>query len=84
MEMMPCNLHFFNSRCPNFFRIVLALNCHHIGRKELPDAVVIGCFEISPDEFWIMIDSGEIHEPAAYVAAIFAMRRGYLPVPGSQ
>lgn len=79
--IVPCDLHFFDSRCPNYYCVAMATQCQFIGRPVSPAGAVLEIVEIDPLEFWTMVDRGDIHEPAAYVGAIFALRVGFLPLP---
>lgn len=78
LEIEPTPLYFFDSRCPNWYRVIIALQCEYVGRPASTGSSVLQIVEVTLAEFWKMVDDGEIHEPATYVAAIFALRRGYL------
>lgn len=80
IEIVPTKFQFFDTRCPNWYKVVLALGCGYVGRPSNASTDVIQVLEITPAEFWQMIENEDIHEPAAYVSALLAVRRGLIPL----
>lgn len=72
-------------KSPSGFRNFIALDCQPTGQQKLdPDEGPVAVYEVTPEEFWELVASGEIRAVETIMAGFLAAWTGRIPFPATR